>query len=211
MPIIWVAGEGALSVLATRCSIDIEPAVLSVSLQILLEFKVDVNVMDRWNNTPLDDAKRGKHLIIMEMLESVGAKQGSQLVKLQAEQEQKANKEQTANGQERRLSSLDEEESPVVRVEDKPNLRRSLDLSLRMAASNVSERRSGDQTVQLDSLAKDSPYGQPGVGRESGEWVPALSVWPSIRSRDGDEEVDGAGNGDALRSRVARFSRRTLM
>jgi hypothetical protein len=54
------------------------------------------------------------------------------------------------------------------------------------------------------------------AGRQSGEWVPALSAatWPQpTRSREfGEDEADGAAGGSTGgRSRAARFSRRTLM
>lgn len=48
-------------------------------VQYLLELKVDVNPIDSWGNTPLDDAQREKQASIVSLLAEHGAKSGTQL------------------------------------------------------------------------------------------------------------------------------------
>jgi glutaminase len=49
------------------------------ALRYLLQLGIDVNPLDRWNNTPLDDANRCGHMTVVSLLKEYGAKTRSEL------------------------------------------------------------------------------------------------------------------------------------
>lgn len=127
-----------------------------------MEFKANVNVMDRWNNTPLDDAMRGKHEQIVALLIAHGGKQGSVVKQEAADDKERELK--------RELDSLREQEEK---------------------ARELSEEAKHPKPTDATSEEEDTDPLCRQLSTQSEDWVPALSeAWS--RSSPAQFAADGS-------------------